>query len=106
MTVPSKDQLTDNDGLDEHYVVKHWNGKTLDDAYRMFTDGGSAYCEDITYMSVAALHYYLPAVFAYLQNTDSNDDLGAVSLGRELFGSFRADCSIRGVRSDWEGIRR
>ena len=31
---------------------------------------------------------------------------GAVSLGRELFGSFRADCSIRGVRSDWESIRR
>ena len=79
MTVPSKDQLTDNDGLDEHYVVKHWNGKTLDDAYRMFTDGGSAYCEDITYMSVAALHYYLPAVFAYLQNTDSNDDFDVAS---------------------------
>ena len=34
------------------------------------------------------------------------NEVGAVSLGRELFGSFRADCSIRGVRSDWESIRR
>ena len=25
-------------------------------------------------MSVAALHYYLPAALAYLQGTDSNDD--------------------------------
>ena len=74
MPVPSKDQLIDHDGLDERYVVKHWNGKTVDDAYQMFADGGSLYCEDITYMSVAALHYYLPAAFAYLQSSDSNED--------------------------------
>ena len=79
MTVPSKEQLIDHDGLDERYVVKHWNGKTLDDAYRMFTEGGSAYCEDITYMSVAALHYYLPAALTYLQSTDSNDDCEVAS---------------------------
>ena len=42
----------------------------------------------------------------WLHSRDPHVLGGAVSLGRELFGSFRADCSIRGVRSDWEGIRR
>ena len=79
MTVPSKDQLIDHDGLDERYVIKHWNGKTIDDAYKMFAERGSLYCEDITYMSVAALHYYLPAALAYLQSTDSNDDCEVAS---------------------------
>ena len=45
----------------------------------MFTEGGSAYCEDITYMSVAALHYYLPAALTYLQGPDSNDDCEVAS---------------------------
>ncbi|TWT81704.1 hypothetical protein CA13_31570 [Planctomycetes bacterium CA13] len=74
MTVPPKDQLTDYDGLDEQYVVKHWSGKSLDDAYKMFADGGSLYCEDITYMSLVALDYYLPAALSYLRSTDSDDD--------------------------------
>jgi len=74
MPVPPKDQLIDHDGLDERYVIKHWNGKSLDDAYKMFAEGSSLYCEDITYMSVVALQYYLPAALAYLQSADANDD--------------------------------
>lgn len=79
MNVPSKDQLVDYDGLDERYVVKHWNGKTIEDAYAMFAAGISLYYEDITYMSVAALHYYLPAALAYLQSDESNEDWGCAS---------------------------
>ena len=66
MTIPSKEQLVDHDGLDERYVIKHFNGKSVDDAYRMFADKPSLYCEDIAYMSLAALEYYLPAALAYL----------------------------------------
>ena len=74
MTVPSKEQLIDQDGLDERYVIKHWNGKTVDDAYKMLADKPSIYCEDITYMSVVALDFYLPAALSYLQSTDSVGD--------------------------------
>ena len=74
MTVPPKEQLIDQDGLDERYVIKHWNGKTVDDAYKMLADKPSIYCEDITYMSVVALDFYLPAALSYLQSTDSVGD--------------------------------
>ena len=79
MTVPSKDQLIDHDGLDERYVIKHWNGKTVDDAYKMLADKPSLYCEDITYMSVVALAFYLPAALSYLQSTDSDGDWDCAS---------------------------
>ncbi len=74
MTVPSKEQLVDHDGLDEQYVVKHWNGKTVDDAYKMLADKPSLYCEDITYMSDVTLNYYLPAALSYLHAGDSDGD--------------------------------
>ena len=79
MTVPSKDQLIDHDGLDERYVVKNWNGKSLDDAYKMLADMPSLYCEDITYMSVLALDYYLPAALSYLQSADAAEDYDCAS---------------------------
>ena len=79
MDVPSKEQLVDFDGLDERYVVKHFNGKSVDEAYRMFADKPSLYCEDITYMSVAALDYYLPAALAYLRSPESIGDWDCAS---------------------------
>ena len=75
MTVPTKEQLVDqHNGLDEQYVIKHFNGKTVDDAYQMFAEGASVYCEDIAYMSVLALDYYLPAAFSYLRSAESDGD--------------------------------
>lgn len=72
--IPSKDQLVDHDGLDERNVVKHFGGKSVGEAYRMFAESAGLYCEDITYMSVAGLDFYLPAACAYLQSDEAEGD--------------------------------
>jgi len=74
MAIPARNQLIDHDGLDERCVIEHFNGKTVDDAYCMFAENASFYCEDITYMSLVALDYYLPAAFAYLRSDDADGD--------------------------------
>ena len=64
---------------------------------------------DFVLWGIAGLVFGLAVAFlvvGYLVKPAIHNWEGAVSLGRELFGSFRADCSIRGVRSDWESIRR
>lgn len=94
MNVPGKDQLVDHDGLDERFVIKHFHGKTVDDAHRMFAEGSSLYCEDITYMSIAALEYYLPAALSYLQSSDANGD-GECASG--VMTSLSCVCDRRGL---------
>ncbi|GAA5508892.1 hypothetical protein [Novipirellula caenicola] len=74
MAIPSKKQLVDGDGLDERYVIEHFLGKSVEDAYRIFADGGGYITEDISYMSIFALDYYLPAALKYLQSSDSVND--------------------------------
>ena len=47
-------------GLDERCVVKHFLGKSQDDALREFQDRGSLPTEDFAYMAADGLRYYLP----------------------------------------------
>ncbi len=54
-------------------------------------------------MSVAALHYYLPAAFAYLQSSDSNDDWECAS---GVMTSLSCVCSRRDLTSPVVGLIR
>jgi hypothetical protein len=75
MNVPTKHELIGNneDDLDARCVVKHFLGKTVDDAYEMFRSG-SCFCEDLMWMEPAGLEYYLRAATKYLQSEDSRGD--------------------------------
>lgn len=74
MTIPSQNQLVDCEGLDEACVIDHFLGKSVEEAYRVFADGGGYVASDISYMSQFAVDYYLPAALQYLQSSDSVDD--------------------------------
>jgi hypothetical protein len=78
MNIPTKDELVEFDGLDERCVVKHFLGKTSDQAYDMFRSG-SHYCEDLMWMSPRGLQYYLPPAIRYLESEESRGDFEFVS---------------------------
>jgi hypothetical protein len=60
--------------LDEQWAVKDFLGKTAAEAFEMYRkDGGHSYTEDLAYMAVGGLEYYLPPAFFYLQSDDSRE---------------------------------
>jgi hypothetical protein len=63
-----------NDPLDGQTAVRHFLGKTVDDAAAMITKGPLLYLEDFTYMGPRAFCFYLPATLSYLQSDKATGD--------------------------------
>jgi len=58
--------------LDEQCVVKNFLGKTADEAYEMYCSYyNHVYTEDLMWMNVGGLEYYLPPAFRYVQDDRS-----------------------------------
>jgi hypothetical protein len=55
-------------------VLKHFLGKTQQQLRRELPENGSCYVEDFMWMTVDGLRYYLPAVFDYIRDEQSNGD--------------------------------
>jgi hypothetical protein len=80
MQPQSPQDLIDREGLDERQVVSHFLFKTTEQAYEMFRrPEGQLYLEDLTYMSLGAFEYYLPAAIRYVEGEESNGDAEFVS---------------------------
>ncbi len=88
MDVPKKHELVTGDSLDEHYVLKNFLGKTGDDAYGMYFSQPNC-TEDLMWMTLLGLEYYLPPAVRYVEGADSKGDHFFVS-GLLSALSFRA----------------
>jgi hypothetical protein len=106
MTIPNRSELVDGDSLDGRKVLQHFLGKTADEAYEMYcSDLNHCYTEDIMWMAVRGLEYYLPPAIRYIEEVKSKGDcdfvsglLGALSVHLEFSGlTARFIEIIRGV---------
>ncbi len=72
---PDETNIVDGPGLDEDHAKSNWLGKSLDDAFAMFSaDWNHCYTEDFMYLSDVAVRYYLPAAIAYAASDRSIGD--------------------------------
>lgn len=74
MKIPTREELVENDSLDDRHVVKWFLGKTQDEAYAMLLDKPGYFTEDLTYMAAGGLAYYLPVFEKYAQDEKSRLD--------------------------------
>ena len=77
--------------LDAQKSWKHFGGKTLDDAYKLFCDNPLHYQEDFMFMGHAALAYYFPVIDRYLRTGDDDNQALIIAQGLELQFQFEND---------------
>jgi hypothetical protein len=60
--------------LDIPYAYEHFAGKSNDDATELFVDNAIYYQEDLTFMPIRCLRYYIHSYMAYLLSDASEED--------------------------------
>jgi hypothetical protein len=72
---PDASNIVDGPGLDEDWAKNNWLGKSLTDAFQMFSSSmNHCYTEDFMYLSDLAVRYYLPAAVEYAASERSVGD--------------------------------
>ena len=95
--IPSEADLRCGGGPDEKYVVKHFCGKTLEEAADMFAKNAEFYTGDFLWMGVKGYFYYIHAIKKYLHSDEGkyhmqvySETLGYMKLRMEQEPEFRA----------------
>ena len=79
-SIPSESDWANNKyGLDEKYAYDHFNGKSRDQAFKLFRENALYYQEDLTYMYGKVFDFYLQSYIDYLLSEDSREDSDAAS---------------------------
>jgi hypothetical protein len=86
--------------LDGKCAVKHFEGKSVEQAAKLFEDNGLYYSDDLRWMGPVGFKFYFKAALAYLKNTASHGDPDFLNsiigiLESRLFGEY----------NDYEGIK-
>ncbi len=79
LTLPTVADINVYDSLDEQVAVRHFAGKTLDEAEALFRDNALRYQEDLMFMGPVAFRFYVPAYVDYLRSEASSGDPDAVN---------------------------
>lgn len=79
MRPPTREELARGVSPDQLHLIKHFLGKTRDQAYAMFTGEsstthGAYWTEDFTYMEPIGLEYYLEPASRYLHDDASQGE--------------------------------
>lgn len=91
--LPTISDINVYDSLDERVAVRHFAGKTLDEAEALFRDNALLYQEDLMFMGPVAFRFYVVAYVNYLRSDASSGDSDAVN------------CFLGLVRYRWEHER-
>lgn len=80
LTVPTlEDWHSEPWDLDIPYAFKHFNGKTVEEAVRLFEENALCHQEDLMFMPSRVFGYYLRAYLAYLLSSASASDSDGAS---------------------------
>jgi hypothetical protein len=82
--IPTERDINVFDSLDEIHAVKHFLGKNLEEAEKLFQANFLSYQEDLMWMGPVAFAYYIIAAMNYLKSPISSDNSDAVN----CFGSL------------------
>ena len=74
MSTPKQDQIDVFGTLDERKACKHFLGKTVDEAVRLFEENALFYQEDLMFMGPVAFQYYVPAFVRYIDSAVGDSD--------------------------------
>ena len=73
--IPGINELVDvPEDLDAKYVIKHFYGKTIEEASELFFLHPYYYAEDLLWMSVKAYFYYINSIKKFLQSDEGKYD--------------------------------
>lgn len=92
--LPAKDEINVCNSLDEIRACKHFYNKTLPEAEALFRENSFHYQDDLLWMGLKALSFYLEAVLDYLKSDYSAEDDSLISF---LYGTFQ----LRSKRKDF-----
>ena len=73
-------------GIDMPYAYRHFSGKDMEAAIRLFEEDALTYQEDLMFMPVACFHYYAHAYISYLLSPKSQGNSDGASC---FFGLVR-----------------
>ena len=77
--LPTADEIMLTGSPDEQYALKHFLGKTIDQARSLFAENFLRYQEDLTHMGPVAFRYYLPAALKYVASEAADGESDAAS---------------------------
>lgn len=86
--------------LDGQVAVKHFLGKTVQDAVDLFKENSLVYQEDFMWMGPKAFCFYLPAVLIYLRSEADEDLVSCIASVIE----FRLDHDADEIRASFPTI--
>lgn len=78
-TKPTEKDINIYGSLDEQWAVRHFLGKSQEEAEMLFRENFLKYQEDLMWMGPVAFAYYLIPAMNYLKSDESSDNADAVS---------------------------
>lgn len=76
---PTEKEINIFDSLDEQWAVRHFLGKSQEEAEKLFCENFLYYQENLLWMGPVAFAYYLIPAMNYLKSEDSSGNADAVS---------------------------
>jgi hypothetical protein len=102
---PSKQDFGIEDDLDVKSAWEHFGGKSLDEAYVVFTSNAFYYQEDLMWMDTPAFLFYFPIAIRYIMSESAKGDSDTVSSVAGLVAfRFKYD-GVEATRSLFEQIK-
>lgn len=106
MKIPDKDDWEKaREGLDEGYAFRHFFGKPLEEAFRLFENHALMYQEDLSYVPKYPFKYYLRAYIYYLGSQKSQGDSDGASCFLNLIRS-QVKNRYEWLEDSWDSIER
>jgi hypothetical protein len=101
MTLPTESEINPiPDDLDGQVAVKHFLGKTVQDAVDLFGENSLVYQEDLMWMGPKAFCYYLPAVLEHFRQEADPDLVAFIASVLE----FRLEHDAKDIRQSFATI--
>lgn len=77
--LPSSEEINVFDSLDEQCAVRHFLGKSLEQAQALFRENFLYYQEDLMFMGPKGFCFYVTAAIGYLLSKESDGDSDAAN---------------------------
>jgi hypothetical protein len=80
MDLPSKRDISpESENLDGQWAVRHFLGKSIEEAEALFRERAPHYLEDLMHMGPVAFRFYFPAADRYVRSNHARGDSSTVS---------------------------
>jgi hypothetical protein len=79
MALPTRQDFSIHDSLDERSACEHFLGKSLQEAEALFQENSLYYQEDLMFMGASAFRFYVQAVISYIQSDAATDDSDVIN---------------------------